>query len=186
MVAFFDVDNTLIPGWSIEERFFLHLWSNGIIGFNEVFIGVIVVAIVGNAAEHSSAIFAALRNKMTLSMTITIESSKQVALFVAPFLVFLSLVIGPAPMSLVFKPDEMRASDSAGARPSSGPVIVLELLRSWLSFGIVTIQVAGMLAARFVRLLVVHRGRELPVINGLNGTAINRIGRDRSAPGYYG
>ncbi len=40
VVAFFDVDNTLIPGWSIEERFFLHLWSNGIIGFNEVFKSV--------------------------------------------------------------------------------------------------------------------------------------------------
>jgi len=71
-------------------------------GMNEVFIGVILVAMVGNAAEHSAAVLVALRNKMDLSINIAIGSSLQVALFVAPALVFLSYLIGPEPMDLLF------------------------------------------------------------------------------------
>ena len=74
-----------------------------------VFIGVIVVAIIGNAAEHSTAILVALKNRMDLSIGIAIGSSIQIALFVAPLLVFASYFIGPAPMNLVFSPVEVIA-----------------------------------------------------------------------------
>ena len=72
------------------------------LGMNEIFVGVILVAMVGNAAEHSTAILVALKNKMDLAINIAVGSSIQVALFVAPLLVFLSYVIGPAPMDLTF------------------------------------------------------------------------------------
>jgi Ca2+:H+ antiporter len=78
------------------------------VGLTELFVGVIVVAIVGNAAEHSTAILVARQNKMDLAMTIAVGSSTQIALFVAPLLVFLSVAIG-RPMSLVFQPLEIAA-----------------------------------------------------------------------------
>ncbi len=71
-------------------------------GLSAVFVGVFVVAIVGNAAEHATAISAALKNRMDLSLSIAIGSSIQVALFVAPFLVLTSLFLGPTPMDLAF------------------------------------------------------------------------------------
>jgi Ca2+:H+ antiporter len=71
-------------------------------GLNNIFIGVFVVAILGNAAEHASAITAAMKNRMDLSLSIAIGSSVQVAMFVAPVLVLASLVIGPKPMDLAF------------------------------------------------------------------------------------
>lgn len=71
-------------------------------GLNNVFIGVFVVAILGNAAEHASAITAAMKNRMDLSLSIAIGSSIQVALFVAPVLVLSSLFVGPRPMDLAF------------------------------------------------------------------------------------
>jgi Ca2+:H+ antiporter len=77
-------------------------------GVTEVFVGVIVVAIVGNAAEHSTAIVMALKNKMDLSVGIAIGSSLQIALFVAPVLVFLSYCFG-RPMNLEFSLPEIFA-----------------------------------------------------------------------------
>ena len=71
-------------------------------GLSRVFVSVFVVAILGNAAEHASAITAALKNRMDLSLAIAIGSSVQVALFVAPVLVLASLVVGPFPMDLAF------------------------------------------------------------------------------------
>ena len=79
------------------------------VGMNEVFIGVILVAIIGNAAEHSTAVLMALKNKVDLSINIAVGSSLQVALFVAPVLVFLSYVIGPSPMDLRFTTMEVVA-----------------------------------------------------------------------------
>lgn len=79
------------------------------LGMNSVFVGVIVVAIVGNAAEHSTAILVAMKNRMDLSIGIAVGSSIQIALFVAPLLVLLSYVIGPRPMDLVFSPAEVLA-----------------------------------------------------------------------------
>ncbi|HKP03035.1 MAG TPA: calcium/proton exchanger [Chthoniobacterales bacterium] len=77
-------------------------------GVTEVFVGVIVVAIVGNAAEHSTAIVMAMKNKMDLSVGIAIGSSLQIALFVAPLLVFLSYFFG-RPMDLEFTLPEIFA-----------------------------------------------------------------------------
>lgn len=79
------------------------------LGMSEIFVGVILVAIVGNAAEHSTAILVAMKDKMDLAVNIAVGSSIQIALFVAPLLVFLSYVIGPAPMDLVFTPFEVVA-----------------------------------------------------------------------------
>jgi Ca2+:H+ antiporter len=70
------------------------------LGLNNVFAGVFAVAIMGNAAEHSTAINAALKNRMDLALSIAIGSSIQVALFVAPVLVLASLLLGPRPMDL--------------------------------------------------------------------------------------
>ena len=62
------------------------------LGLTELFVGVIIVAIVGNAAEHGSAVLMAWRNKMELSVAVATTSTTQVALFVAPILVFVSLL----------------------------------------------------------------------------------------------
>jgi Ca2+:H+ antiporter len=77
------------------------------IGLSEFFIGVIVVAIVGNAAEHWVAVLVAAKDKMDLAVNIAIGSSAQIALFVAPVLVIASLVIGPGAMPLVFNGFEL-------------------------------------------------------------------------------
>lgn len=79
------------------------------VGMSEVFVGVVLVAIIGNAAEHSTAVLMALKNKMDLSINIAVGSSLQIALFVAPVLVFLSYVIGPQPMDLRFTTMEVVA-----------------------------------------------------------------------------
>lgn len=79
------------------------------LGMNEVFLGVILVAIIGNAAEHSSAVMMARKNKMDISVNIAVGSSIQVALFVAPVLVFLSYWVGPSPMDLLFTTLEVMA-----------------------------------------------------------------------------
>ena len=71
------------------------------LGMTKVFIGVIVVAIIGNAAEHSTAVLMALKDKMDLAVTIAVGSSTQVAMFVAPALVFASVMMGQ-PMDLHF------------------------------------------------------------------------------------
>ncbi|RWA52532.1 cation transporter [Cupriavidus sp. UYMSc13B] len=71
---------------------------------SDIFVGAFVVAILGNAAEHASAITAAMRNRMDLSFSIAVGSSVQVALFVAPVLVLSSHFLGPAPMDLAFRP----------------------------------------------------------------------------------
>jgi Ca2+:H+ antiporter len=79
------------------------------IGLSEFFVGVFVVAIVGNAAEHWVAVAVAMKDKMDLSVGIAIGSSAQVALFVAPVLVLLSFVVGPNPLALVFNGYELGA-----------------------------------------------------------------------------
>jgi Ca2+:H+ antiporter len=71
-------------------------------GLSNVFVGVFVVAILGNAAEHATAISAALKDRMDLALSIAIGSSVQVALFVAPVLVLASFFVGPTSMDLTF------------------------------------------------------------------------------------
>ena len=79
------------------------------LGMTNIFIGIIVVAIIGNAAEHSTAVLAAVKNRMDMSMTISVGSSIQIALFVAPVLLFASYFTGPKPMNLVFTVPEVIA-----------------------------------------------------------------------------
>ena len=78
-------------------------------GMTGIFLGVIVVAVVGNAAEHSTAVMMALKNRMEVSVAIAIGSSLQIALFVTPLLVLVSRFIGPRTMDLVFTPAEVLA-----------------------------------------------------------------------------
>ena len=77
------------------------------VGLSEFFVGVFIVAIVGNAAEHWVAVLVAAKDKMDLAVNIAIGSSAQIALFVAPLLVLLSFVVGPEPMALVFNGYEL-------------------------------------------------------------------------------
>jgi Ca2+:H+ antiporter len=79
------------------------------VGLSEFFIGVIVIAIVGNAAEHWVAVLVARKDKMDLAVNIAIGSSAQIALFAAPLLVLCSFVVGPHPMALVFNGFEIGA-----------------------------------------------------------------------------
>jgi Ca2+:H+ antiporter len=77
------------------------------IGLSEFFVGVIVVAIVGNAAEHWVAVLVARKDKMDLAVNIAIGSSAQIALFAAPVLVLASFVLGPFPMPFVLNGFEL-------------------------------------------------------------------------------
>jgi Ca2+:H+ antiporter len=85
---------------SIEE-------ASSEIGLSQFFVGVFIVAIVGNAAEHWVAVLVAAKDKMDLAVNIAIGSSAQIALFAAPLLVLLSFVVGPDPMALVFNGYEL-------------------------------------------------------------------------------
>ena len=80
-----------------------HAW-----GMNDVFLGFVVLAIVGNAAEHSTAVLLAIRNQMDTALNISMQSSVQIALFVTPMLVFMSYPLGH-PLDLLFTPFEILA-----------------------------------------------------------------------------
>jgi Ca2+:H+ antiporter len=82
------------------------------LGLSRFFVGLILVPIIGNAAEHSSAIFFALKDQLDTTLEIAVGSSIQIALFVAPALVFISLAMGH-PMNFVFSPFEVAAVGSA-------------------------------------------------------------------------
>ncbi len=77
-----------------------------LLGWSPIFVGLVIIPIVGNAAEHSSAVYIALRDHVDLSMAIAAGSSIQVATFVAPVLVIASMFF-PQPLSLVFHPLEL-------------------------------------------------------------------------------
>jgi len=114
------------PGWSRGRAIVVLLVAAGLIGLvsewlvqaveataeafgmTEVFVGVILVAIVGNAAEHSTAVLVARKNQMDLAMHIAVGSSIQIALFVAPVLVFVSYAFGQ-PLDLLFTDFEVLA-----------------------------------------------------------------------------
>jgi Ca2+:H+ antiporter len=87
---------------SIEEA------SKGI-GLSPFFVSLIIVAIVGNAAEHWVAVYFAARNKMDIAISIAIGSSAQIALFVMPVLVLTSFVLGPFPLAMEFSSIEIGA-----------------------------------------------------------------------------
>jgi Ca2+:H+ antiporter len=78
------------------------------LGLSKFFVGLILVPIIGNAAEHSSAVLFALKDRVDVTLEIAIGSSVQVALFVAPALVFISLIVRH-PMDFIFSPFEVAA-----------------------------------------------------------------------------
>jgi Ca2+:H+ antiporter len=96
-------------GWMSEILVHSITEASAAIGLSPFFVGVIVVAVVGNAAEHWVAVYFAVRDKMDISVNIAVGSAAQIALFVAPVLVLASFVIGPFPMALVFNGFEIGA-----------------------------------------------------------------------------
>lgn len=100
---------TALIGWISEILVGSVEFAARTFGMTDLFVGVVVVAIIGNAAEHSTAITVARQNRMDLSLSIAVGSSIQIALFVAPLLVLLSHAIGPQPMDLVFTMAEVGA-----------------------------------------------------------------------------
>jgi Ca2+:H+ antiporter len=84
------------------------------LGLSQFFIGAVVVAIVGNAAEHYVAVLAAVKDQMDLTLSIAVGSAAQVGLLLAPLVALASLAIGPAHMPLVFNPYELVALLVAG------------------------------------------------------------------------
>jgi Ca2+:H+ antiporter len=78
------------------------------LGVTEFFLGIIIVPLVGNVAEHIVAVQTAVKNRMDLSLAVSLGSSMQIALFVAPLLVFISIALGH-PMDLIFHPFELVA-----------------------------------------------------------------------------
>jgi Ca2+:H+ antiporter len=99
-----------------------------VFGMTEVFVGVILVAVIGNAAEHSTAVLVATKNQMDLAVNIAVGSSIQVALFVAPILVFASYLFG-RPMDLRFTTFEVVAVAISVASLS---LIALDGESNWL------------------------------------------------------
>jgi Ca2+:H+ antiporter len=114
------------------------------LGVSELFLGIIIIPIIGNAAEHGAAVMMAAKDKMDLSFAVAVGSSTQVALFVAPLLVFLSLSLGN-PMDLAFTAFEVTAVALA-----TGVVTVISLdgESNWLE-GAQLLAVYGILAAAF-------------------------------------
>jgi Ca2+:H+ antiporter len=94
-----------------------------------LFVGLILIPIIGNAAEHSSAVFFALKNRVDITLEIAVGSSTQVAMFVAPVLVFISLALGH-PMDFVFSAFEIAVVSLATLIVA---LIALEGRSNWLS-----------------------------------------------------
>jgi len=100
---------TILLGWISEILVGSVEAAARALGMSDLFVGVVIIAIIGNAAEHSTAITAAVLDRMELSVGIAVGSSIQIALFVAPVLVLASYFIGPRPMDIVFTPAEVIA-----------------------------------------------------------------------------
>jgi len=120
------VEETIQPHWSVQRSLVvLTAATLGIVfmsevlvgaveavtvalGLTEFFLGIIIIPLVGNVAEHLVAVIVAYKNKMELSLAVSLGSSLQIALFVAPVLVFVSLLFGQ-PLLLVFNNFELIA-----------------------------------------------------------------------------
>jgi Ca2+:H+ antiporter len=114
---------------------------------SDVFVGVFLVAIIGNAAEHSTAVLVAMKNKMDLAINIAVGSSIQVALLVAPLLVFVSYAFG-SPMDLVFTTFEIVAVVISAAIVN---LIALDGESNWME-GVLLLAVYGILGMAFYAL----------------------------------
>ena len=149
-------------GWSVRRSVVVLLASAGAVGWlseilvgsteeaikhvglSEIFVGLIIVPIIGNAAEHSSAVLMAMRNRMDLAVSIAMGSSAQVALLIAPVLVFVGLALGQ-PMDLAFNAFEVVSVALAVAVATT---VVRDAESHWLE-GAFLLLVYGMLAVAF-------------------------------------
>jgi Ca2+:H+ antiporter len=113
-------------------------------GLSEFFVGIILVPIIGNVAEHLVAVQVAMKNQMDLSLSIALGSSLQIALFVAPVLVFISLAMGN-PLTLEFNNYEVIALFAASL---VGAFVALDGRSNWLE-GSMLVAVYGVLALGF-------------------------------------
>jgi Ca2+:H+ antiporter len=131
-------------------------------GMSRVFVGVIVVAVIGNAAEHSTAVLMAMKNKMDLAVNVAVGSGIQIALFVAPMLVFASMLMGHEhPLDLHFTPMEIVAIIISIAILA---IVAQDGESHWLE-GVMLLAVYAILALAFY-----HVGEmELPAIEMLGG-----------------
>lgn len=118
------------------------------LGWSELFIGIIIVPLVGNVAEHLVAVQVAIKNKMELSLAVSLGSSLQVALFVAPVLVFISLLVSSQTLLLVFSSFELIALVSASL---VGALVALDGESNWLE-GAMLLGVYAMVALAFFAL----------------------------------
>ncbi len=114
------------------------------LGLTEFFVGIIIVPIIGNVAEHLVAVQVALKNRMDLSLSIALGSSLQIALFVAPVLVFVSLAMGN-PMALEFNTPETVAMIAASLIAA---LVAIDGRSNWLE-GAMLLAVYGILALAF-------------------------------------
>ena len=133
-------------GVVVVAEFLIHALEDAItsFGFTHTFVGVIVIAIVGNAAEHSTAVLMALKNKMDVAFNIAFESSKQIALFVAPLLVLLAIPLGQN-LTLEFSHMEVVAM---GIAIGAATLIALDGESNWLE-GVMLLGVYAILAVTF-------------------------------------
>ena len=133
-------------GVVIVAEFLVHGLEDAIqsFGLTRTFVGVVIIAVVGNAAEHSSAILMAIKNKMELAYNIALESSKQIALFVAPVLVLLAIPFGQN-LTLEFSHMEV-----AGMAVGVGAVTLIGLdgESNWLE-GVMLLGVYAIMAVAF-------------------------------------
>jgi Ca2+:H+ antiporter len=130
-------------GVAIESELLVHAATEATktVGLSETFLGLIVIPIIGNAAEHATAVVVARRGKMDLALQIALGSSTQVALLVAPILVFAGVVLGRE-MNLVFTPFEVLALGMATVVTA---IITLDGESHWFE-GVQLLAVYGMVA----------------------------------------
>jgi Ca2+:H+ antiporter len=130
-------------GVAVESELLVHAATEATrtLGLTQTFLGLIVVPIIGNAAEHATAIVVARKNKMDLALQIALGSSTQVALLVAPILVFAGVVLG-RDMNLVFTPFEVLA---LGLATGVTAIITLDGESHWFE-GVQLLAVYGMVA----------------------------------------
>ncbi len=139
---------TVLVAWMSELLVGAVEVASHTLGLTQVFVGVIVVAVIGNAAEHSTAVIVAMRNQMDLALQIAIGSSVQIALFVAPMLVFVSYLLPGKPMDLLFTPFEVLA---VGISVAVVQLVSQDGESNWLE-GVLLLAVYVVLGLAFYRL----------------------------------
>jgi Ca2+:H+ antiporter len=130
-------------GVAIESELLVHAATEATeaLGLSSVFLGLIVIPIIGNAAEHAAAVVLSRKGQIDLGLQIALGSSTQIALLVAPLLVFIGLLFGHE-MNLVFRPFEVVA---LGLATMVTAIITLDGESHWFE-GVQLLAVYGMVA----------------------------------------